>query len=76
VFVLREVEGLSTATTADCLGVSEEVVKTRLSRARLRLRDGLYTRAGGVAHEAFAFAGERCDRMVAAVLQRLAVSTG
>jgi RNA polymerase sigma-70 factor, ECF subfamily len=36
VVVLREVEGLSTATTAECLGVSEEVVKTRLSRARLR----------------------------------------
>jgi RNA polymerase sigma-70 factor (ECF subfamily) len=71
VFVLREVEGLSTATTADCLGVSEEVVKTRLSRARMRLRDGLYTRAGAVAHEAFAFAGERCDRVVANVLQRL-----
>src|SRR5215470_14133027 len=39
IFVLREVEGLSTATTAECLGVSEEVVKTRLSRARARLRD-------------------------------------
>jgi RNA polymerase sigma-70 factor, ECF subfamily len=72
VFVLREVEGLSTATTADCLGVSEEVVKTRLSRARVRLRDGLYARAGAVAHETFAFAGERCDRVVAGVLQRLA----
>src|SRR5262245_42280892 len=49
VFVLREVEGLSTATTAECLGVSEEVVKTRLSRVRARLRDGLYERAGALA---------------------------
>ena len=71
VFVLREVEGLSTATTADCLGVSEEVVKTRLSRARLRLRDQLYERAGVVATSAFTFGAERCDRVVAAVLTRL-----
>lgn len=74
VFVLREVEGLSTAMTADCLGVSEEVVKTRLFRARLRLRDELYARAGAVASEAFAFAGDRCDRVVAAVLSRLVPS--
>ena len=71
VFVLREVEGLSTATTAESLGVSEEVVKTRLSRARVRLRDGLYERAGAVASAAFTFGAERCDRLVAAVLPRL-----
>lgn len=71
VFVLREVEGLSTATTAECLGVSEEVVKTRLSRARVRLRDGLYERAGAVASAAFTFGGDRCDRLVATVLPRL-----
>ena len=50
---------MSTATTADCLGVSEEVVKTRLSRARVRLRDRLYARAGAVASQAFTFGGER-----------------
>src|SRR5262249_58790712 len=71
VFVLREVEGLSTATTAECLGVTEEVVKTRLSRARLRLRDQLYERAGAVASSAFTFGAERCDRIVAAVLPPL-----
>jgi RNA polymerase sigma-70 factor, ECF subfamily len=41
VFVQREVEGLSTKATADALGVSEEVVKTRLRRARLWLRERL-----------------------------------
>ena len=71
VFVLREVEGLSTAMTSECLGVSEEVVKTRLSRARLRLRDQLYERAGAQASSAFTFGAERCDRVVAAVLTRL-----
>ena len=34
VFVLREVEGLNTLEVADCLGLSEDVVKTRLSRGR------------------------------------------
>jgi RNA polymerase sigma-70 factor (ECF subfamily) len=40
-FVLRELEGLSTRETAETLGVSEEVVKTRLRRARLQLREAL-----------------------------------
>src|SRR5262245_61859005 len=44
IFVLREVEGLSTTTTAECLGVSEEVVKTRLSRARTTARRALRAR--------------------------------
>ena len=34
VFMLREVEGLSTADAAECLSVSEDVVKTRFFRAR------------------------------------------
>ncbi len=38
VFVLRDVEGLSTADTASALGVSESAVKMRLLRARKELR--------------------------------------
>lgn len=38
VFVLRDVEGLSTEEAASVLGVSTAVIKTRLMRARLRLR--------------------------------------
>jgi RNA polymerase sigma-70 factor (ECF subfamily) len=41
VFILREIEGLSTKETADVLDLSETAVKTRLSRARLRLREDL-----------------------------------
>jgi RNA polymerase sigma-70 factor, ECF subfamily len=41
VFVLREIEGLSTKETAEVLELSETAVKTRLSRARLRLREEL-----------------------------------
>ena len=46
VFVLREVEGLSTSEVAECLGVTEDVVKTRLSRARAALRRDLVEHAG------------------------------
>lgn len=41
VLILRDMEGLSTAETAQVLDVSEEVVKTRLHRARLAVRQKL-----------------------------------
>jgi RNA polymerase sigma-70 factor (ECF subfamily) len=39
VFLLRDIEGLSTEETGAVLNLSEAAVKTRLSRARLRLRE-------------------------------------
>jgi RNA polymerase sigma-70 factor (ECF subfamily) len=72
VFVLREVEGLSTMEVADCLAVSEDVVKTRLSRARAALRRLLLERTGATAPDAFRFFRPRCDRVVAHVLDRIA----
>ncbi|HUF10185.1 MAG TPA: RNA polymerase sigma factor [Rhodothermales bacterium] len=71
VFIMRDVEGLSTAETATCLGVSEDLVKTRLHRARTMLRDNLYRRAGVTVDSIFAFGNARCDRVVAAVMQRI-----
>jgi RNA polymerase sigma-70 factor (ECF subfamily) len=71
VFILREVEGLSTAEAALALGVSEQVVKTRLFRARELLRDGLLARAGRSVTDVFTFQAPRCDRVVAAVLARI-----
>jgi len=41
VFVMRDLEGLSIQDTAEALGISESNVKTRLLRARLRLRQDL-----------------------------------
>lgn len=41
VFLLRDVEGLSVRETSEALKVSESVVKTRLLRARLKLREDL-----------------------------------
>ena len=71
VFVLRDVEGLSTLEAAECLGVSEDVVKTRLSRGRALLRQQLMERTGATAPEAFRFYRPRCDRVVAGVLGKL-----
>ena len=71
VFVLREVEGLSTSEVAECLGVSDDVVKTRLSRGRAVLRRLLMERTGATASEAFRFYRPRCDRVVARVLARI-----
>jgi RNA polymerase sigma-70 factor (ECF subfamily) len=44
VFLLRDVEGLSTEETAEAVGISEAAVKSRLLRARLKLRQKLDTR--------------------------------
>lgn len=71
VFVLREVEGLSTAETAEVLGLSEANVKVRLHRARATLRADIDRRLGVAARKLFAFAGHRCDRTVEAVLRRI-----
>ena len=71
VFVLREVEGLTTSEVAESLDVSEDVVKTRLSRGRAALRRVLLERTGATAPEAFRFYRPRCDRVVAQVLMRV-----
>ncbi len=41
VLVLRDIEHFSIAETAEALGISETNVRTRLHRARLRMRDAL-----------------------------------
>ncbi len=75
VFMMRELEALSTEETASALEISQDVVKTRLHRARAMLRDALFARAG-VSHESlFAFRDVRCNRIVAAVLERISHST-
>jgi RNA polymerase sigma-70 factor, ECF subfamily len=71
VLMLREVDGLSTAETAEVLSVSQDVVKTRLHRARALLREELENRLGGQLEEVFSFQAPRCDRVVAAVMSRL-----
>lgn len=71
VFVLRDVQGLSTAETAALLGLTADAVKTRLSRGRRALRRMLRERTGATAAEAFRFERPRCDRVVAGVLAKV-----
>jgi RNA polymerase sigma-70 factor (ECF subfamily) len=71
VFVLREVEGLSSEETADVLGIPLATVKTRLLRARRRLQQMLEPELGGVLSGTFPFAGADCAAMTERVLERL-----
>ncbi len=71
VFVLREVEQLSTAETAEAMSLTEDAVKVRLHRARLALRDTIAEEVGVGATQAFQFLAPRCNRLVRAVLARI-----
>lgn len=73
VLTLRLVEELSTDETADCLGLSPANVKVRLHRARLRLRSGIEKHIGGELQQLYQFDGERCNRIVRTVMERLAL---
>jgi RNA polymerase sigma-70 factor, ECF subfamily len=72
VFMLRDVEGLSTSETAEGLALGEATVKTRLHRARAIIRRLLTARVGELAVDAFPFHATRCDRVVASVLSAIA----
>ncbi len=71
VFVLRAVEELSVEETADTLRIPQATVRTRLFRARSLLREGLAAKIDIACEEAFTFAGELCDRIVARVMERM-----
>ncbi|MGC1818046.1 MAG: RNA polymerase sigma factor [Casimicrobiaceae bacterium] len=71
VFVLREVEEMTVEETARCLDLPEATVRTRLFRAKARLREALACELDIAAQGVFAFDGNRCDRIVAAVLRRI-----
>ena len=71
VFVMREVEGLSTTETAECLEINEDTVKTRLHRAKRLLRDHLDRRLGPAAGTVYQFHLTRCDRVVTSVMEAI-----
>ena len=72
VIMLRDIEELSTAETADALDITVENVKIRLHRGHSMIRNWLFERIGAKAKEAFPFMGIRCDRVVQSVFDRLA----
>lgn len=75
VFVLRALEELPVEETAAALGIPEVTVRTRFFRARALLRESLARDIDLSLEDAFGFAGERCDRMVANVLARMRAGT-
>jgi RNA polymerase sigma-70 factor (ECF subfamily) len=71
IFILRDIEDMSTTEAADVLEITEDNVKVRLHRARALLRKSLYARAGMERKEAFNFHAVRCDRVVKNVFERI-----
>src|SRR5690348_10451808 len=71
VFMLRDVEGMSTEETAQCLSLTQENVKVRLHRAHAKLRKHLYSAVGATTARCFQFHAVRCDRVVNGVFKTL-----
>ena len=71
VFVLREIEGLSSEETAEILDVPVATVKTRLHRGRRRLHEMLAPEMSDVLSGTFPFAGADCAAMAERVLKQL-----
>jgi RNA polymerase sigma-70 factor (ECF subfamily) len=71
VFMLREVEDMTVEETATALGIPAATVRSRLFRAKARLRESLAEELDTAVQEVFGFDGERCDRIVRAVLVRI-----
>jgi RNA polymerase sigma-70 factor (ECF subfamily) len=71
VFVLRALEELSVEESAVALGIPEATVRSRFFRARGLLREALSKEIDLAYGDAFAFAGARCDRIVAGVMAKL-----
>ncbi|MFL6721679.1 MAG: RNA polymerase sigma factor [Sphingomonas sp.] len=71
VFVLREIEGMSSEDTAEVLGVPVATIKTRLFRGRRRLQQMLAPELATVLSGTFPFAGNDCAELSRRVLERL-----
>jgi len=69
VFMMREVQQLSTREVAECLGITPESVKVRLHRAREALKAALVSTAAGA--ELFSYGAERCDRVTGRVMKAI-----
>ena len=71
VFMLREVEDMTVEETAAALDIPPATVRTRLFRAKVRLREALAQELDVATQDVFGFDGERCDRIVRTVLARI-----
>src|SRR5262249_18182770 len=71
VFMLRDVEEMSTPETAEALGISESNAKIRLHRARAMLRRTLYSHLSAGTKEVFPLKTSGCDRVIANVISQI-----
>ena len=71
VLMLRDVEGMSTEETAQCLNLTQENVKVRLHRAHAMLRKKLRAAVGATTARCFQLHAVRCDRVVHGVFRTL-----
>jgi RNA polymerase sigma-70 factor (ECF subfamily) len=71
VFVLREIEGLNVEETAEALDLAPATVKTRLLRARRKLREALEPDVHSAMAGVFPFAGADCEAMTERVLSAI-----
>ena len=71
VFMLRGVEQLSIAETAELLEIKPATVKTRFHRARRLLQELLHRKLDDVVRDTFPLGGQRCDAIVGIVLARI-----
>jgi RNA polymerase sigma-70 factor (ECF subfamily) len=71
VFMLRGVEQLSIAETAELLDIKPATVKTRFHRARRLLQELLHRKLDDVVRDTFPLGGQRCDAIVGIVLARI-----
>ncbi len=70
VFVMRALEEMSVEEVAHALDIPESTVRTRFFRARSLLREKIAAKIDLTMEDAFSFAGDRCDRIVANTLSR------
>jgi RNA polymerase sigma-70 factor, ECF subfamily len=76
VLMARVIEGMSVEETAAAFDLQPETVKTRLHRARRLLKQALAEHIGPHFGDLFPFAGQRCDRITNAVIERLNIQKG
>jgi RNA polymerase sigma-70 factor (ECF subfamily) len=76
ILIARVIEGMSVEETAAAFDLQPETVKTRLHRARRLLKEALAEHIGPRFGDLFPFAGQRCDRITNAVIERLNLQKG
>lgn len=73
ILVLRDVEGMEAVEVGSAIGLPPAVVEARLHCARSTIQERLVRELVAVAPAIFIFDADRCDRIVARVLESIAI---